>query len=177
MKHMHFHVRRTWILKESMLECYRLNVCDPPNSYLKAYCDNIWRRGLWEVMRSEEWSPNDGISIFVRRRKSSLHHMRLGGKITIYKPGNMFSPDTRSAVIITWTWQLPNCERQMFAVEATLSMVFIIVALADSDTHHLHFLAQEYWNWWRRQWHPTPVLLLGKPHGQRSLVGCSPWGR
>ena len=31
--------------------------------------------------------------------------------------------------------------------------------------------------WWRRQWHPTPVLLPGKSHGWRSLVGCSPWGR
>ena len=30
---------------------------------------------------------------------------------------------------------------------------------------------------WRRQWHPTPVLLSGESHGQRSLVGCSPWGR
>ena len=30
---------------------------------------------------------------------------------------------------------------------------------------------------WRRQWHSTPVLLLGKFHGWRSLVGCSPWGR
>ena len=30
---------------------------------------------------------------------------------------------------------------------------------------------------WRRQWHPTPVLLPGKSHGRRSLVGCSPWGR
>ena len=29
----------------------------------------------------------------------------------------------------------------------------------------------------RRQWHPTPVLLPGKSHGQRSLVGCSPWSR
>ena len=29
----------------------------------------------------------------------------------------------------------------------------------------------------RRQWHPTPVLLPGKSHGQRSLGGCSPWGR
>ena len=26
---------------------------------------------------------------------------------------------------------------------------------------------------WRRHWHPTPVLLPGKPHGWRSLVGCS----
>ena len=29
----------------------------------------------------------------------------------------------------------------------------------------------------RRQWHPTLVLLPGKFHGWRSLVGCSPWGR
>ena len=28
----------------------------------------------------------------------------------------------------------------------------------------------------RRQCHPTPVLLPGKSHGRRSLVGCSPWG-
>ena len=29
---------------------------------------------------------------------------------------------------------------------------------------------------WRRQWPPTPVLLPGRSHGRRSLVGCSPWG-
>ena len=29
----------------------------------------------------------------------------------------------------------------------------------------------------RGQWHPTPVLLPGKSHGRRRLVGCSPWGR
>ena len=41
----------------------------------------------------------------------------------------------------------------------------------------------EEWIWYpvqedsqRRQWQPTPGLLLGKSHGQRSLVGCSPWG-
>ena len=28
----------------------------------------------------------------------------------------------------------------------------------------------------RRQWHPTPVLLPGKSHEWRSLVGCGPWG-
>ena len=30
---------------------------------------------------------------------------------------------------------------------------------------------------WGRKWQPTPGLLLGKSHGQRSLVGYSPWGR
>ena len=32
-------------------------------------------------------------------------------------------------------------------------------------------------NNWRRQWHPTPVLLPGKSHGWSSLVGYSAWGR
>ena len=30
---------------------------------------------------------------------------------------------------------------------------------------------------WRRKWQPTPVILPGKSHGQRSLVGFSPRGR
>jgi len=34
-------------------------------------------------------------------------------------------------------------------------------------------LFQKYW---RRQWHPTPVLLPGQSHGWRSLVGYSPRG-
>ena len=29
---------------------------------------------------------------------------------------------------------------------------------------------------WRRAWQPTPVYLPGEFHGQRSLVGYSPWG-
>ena len=29
---------------------------------------------------------------------------------------------------------------------------------------------------WSRKWHPTPVFLLRKPHGQRNLVGYSPRG-
>ena len=29
---------------------------------------------------------------------------------------------------------------------------------------------------WRRKWKPIPVFLPGKSHGQRSLLGYSPWG-
>ena len=40
---------------------------------------------------------------------------------------------------------------------------------------------QEFSPWvrkipWSRKWHPTPVFLPGKFHGQRSLVGYGPWG-
>ena len=30
---------------------------------------------------------------------------------------------------------------------------------------------------WRRKWQSTPALLPGKSHGQRILIGYSPWGR
>ena len=30
---------------------------------------------------------------------------------------------------------------------------------------------------WRRKWQPTPLFFLGESHGQRSLVGYSPWAR
>ena len=29
---------------------------------------------------------------------------------------------------------------------------------------------------WRREWQLTPAFLPGKFHGQRNLVGYSPWG-
>ena len=30
---------------------------------------------------------------------------------------------------------------------------------------------------WRKKWQPAPVFLPRESHGQRSLVGYSPWGR
>ena len=30
---------------------------------------------------------------------------------------------------------------------------------------------------YRKKWQPTPVLLPGKSHGQRNVVGYSSWGR
>ena len=39
------------------------------------------------------------------------------------------------------------------------------------------FKTMSFLTTWRRKWQSTPVLLPGKYHGQRSLVGYSPWGR
>ena len=41
---------------------------------------------------------------------------------------------------------------------------------------YMSFIMLRYVPSRRRQWHLTPVLLPGKSHGQRSLVGYSPWG-
>ena len=48
--------------------------------------------------------------------------------------------------------------------------------LRNRGTARDRWLQKVSWVSWRRQWHPTPVLLPGKFHGRRSLVGCSPWG-
>ena len=55
----------------------------------------------------------------------------------------------------------------------------ISYAFTEKDTSPQWYSCWKYMTWiesWRKQWHPTPVLLPGKSHGQRSLVGCSPWG-
>ena len=44
-----------------------------------------------------------------------------------------------------------------------------------SETEHDYLLLWPYF--WRRKWRPTPVFLARQSHGQRSLVGYSPWGR
>ena len=40
----------------------------------------------------------------------------------------------------------------------------------------VHGVAKSWTRLSQFQWHPTPVLLPGKSHGWRSLVGCSPRG-
>ena len=47
--------------------------------------------------------------------------------------------------------------------------LFTLILLWHKSVSHLSF--------WRRKWQFTPVLLPGKCHWQRSLVGNSPWGR
>ena len=58
---------------------------------------------------------------------------------------------------------LSTLQFQGLFVSISLSPILRIVAV--------YVMAQ------RRQWHPTLVLLPGKSHGRRRLVGCSPWGR
>ena len=52
-----------------------------------------------------------------------------------------------------------------------------ITDLMDMSLSELRELVMDREACRRRQRHPTPVLLPGKSHGRRSLVGCSTWGR
>ena len=68
---------------------------------------------------------------------------------------------------------LYSCRRGGAACIRTRSYLTHVVATIGWN----HPLSSPNWISRRRQWHPTPVLLPGKSHGWRSLVGCSPWGR
>ena len=73
----------------------------------------------------------------------------------------------------------PNCVCSRFTFPAecmrlSISYFLMFVSLMGLKWHfyfNLYFSISEV------QWHPTPVLLPGKYHGRRSLVGRSPWGR
>ena len=52
-----------------------------------------------------------------------------------------------------------------------------VYGVAKSQTRLSDWTELNWCHFWRMQWYPTPVLLPGKSHGWRSLVGCNPWGR
>ena len=52
------------------------------------------------------------------------------------------------------------------------------VAGTSNNVHAQDEVVQPIWSgFWRRKWKPTAAFLPGKSHGQRSLVGYTPWGR
>ena len=76
------------------------------------------------------------------------------------------------------SWQHPH---SAFILQKYLSG--LTISLVAQTVKRLSIMQETGFNpWvgkipWRRKWQSTPVLLPGKPHGQRSLVGYSPWGR
>ena len=73
------------------------------------------------------------------------------------------------------TWSLNHWNSREFPVH-TLSTVVTAVNIFLILQLGKHKIAINCSEFRRRQWHPTPVLLPGKSHGWRSLVGCNPWG-
>ena len=64
----------------------------------------------------------------------------------------------------------------LFSFSVFLSLCSLLSALHKSSRSHWASKGLTAVFRVSMQWHPTPVLLPGKSHGRRSLVGCSPWG-
>ena len=81
----------------------------------------------------------------------------------------------------SWTW-LNNwteliwvCSTQVF-IRFETHLILLRNYVTNRIPTELRFTSRRV-SYRRRQRHPTPVLLLGKSHGQQRLVGCSSWGR
>ena len=68
----------------------------------------------------------------------------------------------------------PRDQTRVSCISCIAGKLFTTVPPGTPATAEIHHNSIFYP--WRRRWHPTPVLLPGKSHGWRSLVGCSPWG-
>ena len=119
------------------------------------------------------------------------------------KRNHVSREDVEGEVFFLWLfpkfyWNIISIRHYKFKVYCIMVWIIYIVKslpmiklVNTSTTSHGHsFLSFFFFFlcvWWeylrfnvatfqRRQWHPIPVLLHGKLHGQRRLVGCSPWG-
>ena len=90
------------------------------------------------------------------------------------EPRLPFFHTQKSAKFLNWDiwFSIINSNLLMFFSWASLvvQMVKCLPAIRETQVPWIGNIP------WRRKCQPTPVLLPGKSHEQRSLVGCSPWG-
>ena len=73
-------------------------------------------------------------------------------------------------------WQKPTQYCEAIILQLKIIKLEKNPATAGSEDKEIIALGAAAFAFWRRQWHPTTVLLPGKSHGWRSLVGCCLWG-
>ena len=95
------------------------------------------------------------LSFVLGRRRNTFR------KLPYYFPGGSLSATERETVC-PWGLRYPVTESELSDSKPQKPHHSVLALVAEAIR--------------RRQWQPTPVLLPGKSHGRRSLVGCSPWG-
>ena len=115
------------------------------------FCNNLYRERIWKRI-----DISIGITESLCYRPETQHCK----SILQYKIKIRFKKldDRKNNQIYIWM--------TLINVQRTTEPIIVISKNFNVSSEYLR----------RRQWHPTPVLLPGKSHGRRSLVGCSPWG-
>ena len=90
-------------------------------------------------------------------------------KFVPLKPLHLFGPPHSPPLL----WQ-PSV--YSVSISIFVSFFFFFKISSVSEIISICFLCLTYFTHLAEKlWHPILVLLAGKSHGQRSLVGCSPW--
>ena len=117
-----------------------------------------------------------GIETCLRDTPSSGYTLKSHG----YRKG-VINSDSDNAGIYSLTWK-DGCVFFLAGVLHTLCGLLRCFSGKESACSAGHVGNGSFHPWvgkipWRRKWQPTPIFLPEKSHGQRSLVGYSPWGR
>ena len=67
-------------------------------------------------------------------------------------------------------------QTEWLSLFSTGNYTWYLVVTYNGENSGKEYIYKHIYIYRRRQWHPTLVLLPGKSHGRRSLVGGSPWG-
>ena len=179
----------TWILQVSLY--YDAVTTHPsPNTHIHALC----QERFWDHLRERDWYAH-------KKRNLNKLIMRIWKSIClcIWKRGNSTLTKQKCVVwediqiLISMEKNYSEEQRKawhylshdVFQESKIVESVWLVdVELLAPLTWVLVVEGPTPYSWLftllcgprRRQWHPTPVLLPGKSHGRRSLVGCSPWG-
>ena len=147
-----------------------------------------WRTAVCGVAKSRTWLNDWIITTTAENDESnflgdSKHHQLYLCK----KLSNFFLPSRRRFVVFSQQYFLKLNIRAMNEETVpslqNLNMwsshvrLFPLSHKSSSIVKEISGFVVIYGYLWRRQWHPTPMLLPGGSHGRRTLVGHSPWGR
>ena len=113
-------------------------------------------------MRKEELNPSlfaDDMIFYIENSKGSIR--KLLQLISEFSKVAEFKINTQKSLAFSYT------NNEKLEIETKESILFTIA------TKRIKYLGINL----PKETNPTPALLPGKSHGQRSLVGCSPWGR
>ena len=137
----------------------------------------FWKRSLLIPILlfasiSLHWSPRKAfLSLFAVLCNSAFRLIYLS-----------FSPLPLASLLFSAICKASSDNHLAFLHFFFLSMILITASYTVSQTSihssssTLFTRSNGSYSIWRRQWQLTPVLLPGKSHGWRSLVGYSPWG-
>ena len=131
--------------------------------------NNLIKYGYFAFLWRRKWQPTP---VFLPEKSHGQRHLA----------GN--SPWVAKKLDMTWQLTTKLCFYHVLKMTNGKSIP-TAARLVDLGSFHklsnsvfrLYLLYLLLDNQGRKQWHPTPVLLPGKSHGWRSLIGCSPWGR
>ena len=78
--------------------------------------------------------------------------------------------------VLSWALDLELPDIFTMLLNINRSKTQILISSLNCVSPGFHTLVSNITHFWRRAWQPTPVFLPEESHGQRSLVGYSPWG-